>query len=51
MSHRIYQHRVNTVDGLRAVPLGLGVEFDLRSDGDRVIVTHDPFTDGPRLEE
>lgn len=51
MSIRLYQHRINTVDGLRAVPPGLGVEFDLRSDGDRVIVTHDPFTDGPRLEE
>ena len=51
MSLRIYQHRVNTIDALRAVPLELGVEFDLRSDGDRVIVTHDPFTDGPRLEE
>jgi hypothetical protein len=51
VSLRRYQHRVNTVDHLRAVPAGLGVEFDLRSDGDRVIVTHDPFTDGPRLEE
>jgi hypothetical protein len=48
---RIYQHRINSIDALRAVPTHLGVEFDLRSDGDRVIVTHDPFTDGPRLEE
>ncbi len=51
MSLRIYHHRVNTLDALRAVPLDRGVEFDLRSDGDRVIVTHDPFTDGPRLED
>lgn len=48
---RFYQHRVNTVDALEGLAADLGVEFDLRSDGDRVIVTHDPFTDGPRLEE
>jgi len=48
---RIYQHRVNTIDALEKVPVELGIEFDLRSDGDRVIVTHDPFTDGPTIEE
>lgn len=48
---RVYRHRVNTLAELDAVPAGYGVEFDLRSDGDRVIVTHDPFTDGPRIEE
>ncbi len=46
-----YQHRVNTVPALRAVPSDLGIEIDLRSDGDRVIVTHDPFTSGPTIEE
>lgn len=51
MTMRIYQHRVNTVESLAAVPEDRGVEFDLRSDGDRVIVTHDPFTDGPSIEE
>ncbi len=48
---RFYQHRVNTVEALEGLPNDLGVEFDLRSDGDRVIVTHDPFTDGPPLAE
>lgn len=47
----VYRHRVNTIDDLEKVPAGLGIELDLRSDGDRVIVTHDPFTDGPRVEE
>ena len=51
MSLRLYQHRINTVEALLAVPPGLGIEFDLRSDGDRVIVTHDPFTTGPRIED
>lgn len=48
---RLYQHRVNTLEELEAVAPGLGIEFDLRSDGDRVIVTHDPFTSGPSIEE
>jgi len=48
---RLYKHRINTVEALAAVPPGMGIEFDLRSDGQRVIVTHDPFTDGPTIEE
>lgn len=48
---RVYRHRVNTVTELDAVPPTMGIEFDLRSSGDRVIVTHDPFTEGPTIEE
>lgn len=48
---RIYRHRVNSIAELEIVPEHLGIELDLRSDGDRVIVTHDPFTDGPTIEE
>lgn len=48
---RIYRHRCNTVASLEGVAPGEGVEFDLRADGDRVIVAHDPFTDGPPLED
>jgi hypothetical protein len=51
MTLRRYQHRVNSVAELERLPEDLGVELDLRSDGDRVIVTHDPFTDGPIIEE
>lgn len=51
MASRIYRHRVNTIEGLHAVPTSMGLEFDLRSSGDRVIVTHDPFTEGPTVEE
>jgi hypothetical protein len=47
----LYSHRVNDVAALERVPPSMGIEFDLRSDGDRVIVTHDPFTDGPTIEE
>jgi hypothetical protein len=48
---RLYRHRINTLRDLEQTPVELGIEFDLRSDGDRVIVTHDPFTDGPTIEE
>ncbi len=47
----VYRHRVNTVAELDAVPQAMGIELDLRSSGDRVIVTHDPFTEGPTIEE
>lgn len=44
-------HRRNTVDALWETPTDLGVEFDVRTRGDRLVVTHDPFTDGPDLEQ
>ena len=44
-------HRRNTVEALQATPTDLGVELDVRSRGDRIVVTHDPFTDGPDVEE
>jgi hypothetical protein len=48
---RVYRHRINTIADLETVPESRGIEFDLRSSGDRVIVTHDPFTEGPTIEE
>lgn len=48
---RLYQHRINTIERLSAVPSNHGIELDLRSSGDDVLVTHDPFTSGPRIEE
>ena len=48
---RLYHHRINSLADLARVPTDRGVELDLRSDGDRVIVTHDPFTDGVTIEE
>src|SRR5262245_46007015 len=48
---RVYRHRVNTVADLTAVPETMGIELDLRSSGNDVPVTHDPFTTGPTIEE
>lgn len=39
-------HRINTVAQLRDVPPEYGVEIDLRDRGDRLILQHDPFSDG-----
>jgi hypothetical protein len=44
------QHRVNTLEHLRSVPLHYGVELDLRDHGDRLILRHDPFGDGEEFE-
>jgi hypothetical protein len=45
----IFHHRRNTAELLADTPAGFGVEIDIRCRGDRLVVTHDPFTDGPDL--
>jgi hypothetical protein len=47
----VVAHRRNTLADLAATPPHLGVEMDVRTRGDRVVVTHDPFTDGPDLDD
>lgn len=47
--HRIFHHRRNTAALLAETQPGHGVEIDIRCRGDRLVVTHDPFTDGPDL--
>jgi hypothetical protein len=43
-------HRRNTPDELAATPAELGIEMDIRSFGDRLVVTHEPFDPGVDLE-
>lgn len=43
-------HRVNTLEALRAVPPHFGVEMDIHSYGDRLVVHHDPCARGVNLE-
>lgn len=40
---QLISHRRNTVRELRETPTRLGVEVDIRSFGDRLVVHHDPF--------
>lgn len=44
-------HRVNTIDQLRRTPTEFGVELDLRDRGERLILQHDPFSDGEDFED
>lgn len=43
-------HRINTLKELNETPYEFGVEIDLRDDGDRLILAHDPFVDGEAFE-
>jgi hypothetical protein len=44
------RHRINTVEELKTVPPEMGVELDIRSEGSRLILHHDPFAEGIDFE-
>ncbi len=44
-------HRRNSVAELNATPVGYGVEVDIRSSGNQLIISHDPFIAGESFEE
>jgi hypothetical protein len=44
-------HRRNLPEELADTPAELGIEMDIRSYGDRLVVTHEPFDPGTDLEE
>ena len=39
-------HRINTKEELKNIPSKYGVEVDIRSSGDKLIMSHDPFIHG-----
>lgn len=45
MTHLI-AHRINTIAGLAETPSKYGIEVDIRSNGDRLIIHHDPYVAG-----
>ncbi len=47
----IVAHRRNLKEQLAATPAEHGVEVDIRSFGDRMIIHHDPFVDGEDFED
>ncbi len=47
----ILAHRRNTIEELCATPSEYGIEMDIRSYGNRLIVNHDPFVDAVDFEE
>lgn len=44
-------HRINTAAQLREVPPELGIELDLRSYGEDIVIHHDPFVRGELFAE
>jgi hypothetical protein len=48
---QIIRHRVNSVAELVQVPSSQGVEIDLRDQGNRLVLAHDPFSTGEYFEE
>ncbi len=44
-------HRINTISQLQNTPKEYGVELDLRPEGNKIIIHHDPFTEGEDFEE
>lgn len=47
----IIQHRVNQIDELLQTPTHLGVEVDVRSNGNELYLSHDPFVAGQSFAE
>ena len=47
---KLIAHRRNTLAELEATPEGYGVEVDIRSHGDRLIIHHDPFQAGESFD-
>jgi hypothetical protein len=47
---KLIAHRRNSLADLQATPTNYGVEVDIRSHGDRLILHHDPFTPGESFE-
>jgi len=43
-------HRINQLEVLRKLPREYGAEIDLRDRGERLILQHDPFSDGEDAE-
>ena len=44
-------HRINTIELLENTPTHFGVEVDIRSNGESLIVHHDPFKQGELFED
>lgn len=48
---KIIAHRRNTLAELEGTPTQYGVEVDIRSNGDQIIIHHDPFAAGNSFDE
>ena len=44
------KHRINTINDLKSVPQNMGIEVDIRYEGNKLILHHDPFVSGEDFE-
>ena len=44
-------HRVNLIEDLKKIPSDFGCEIDIRTDGSKLILSHDPFKKGDNLND
>ncbi len=45
-----FQHRINDIKTLRKIPIKYGIEVDIRSFNEKLILNHEPFEEGIELE-
>ncbi len=48
---QIIIHRVNDIEQLKTIDPNFGVELDIRAEGDRLVLNHEPFSGGDDFEE
>lgn len=48
---KLIAHRKNTLQALRDTPVEYGVEVDIRSIGERLVIHHDPYVAGESFDE
>jgi hypothetical protein len=48
---KLIAHRRNTLNELIATPAKYGIEVDIRSYGDKLVIHHDPFIEGESFED
>ena len=51
MEMQIFIHRVNTLEKLAKIPEKYGIEIDIRTDNNSLILNHEPFQWGQNFEE
>ena len=49
MKKNVIIHRVNTIEFLKSIDFKFGCEVDIRTDGSKLILNHDPFKSGDNL--
>lgn len=47
----VISHRINTICQLQSLPIKYGVEVDIRSCGEHLIIHHEPYTEGVCFDE